>query len=284
MHTDIWNKTLRIEILLQENKETPTILWWRQLLHLNSFHHNWHECLSDMLLFNDVGCLLVTKSPVVLLIGPLKCLSRKSNKPTKKAKQVVRLLGCFIAEESESSFWCFVKKEKRSAVTCSKFDFWIHFRRPWFIKALSCLSSLCWNPLKSSDALTSNFLVFPFTSYFWFIVCPPFFFSFIHLRTDKPTKWEHIVQSKVSVTVTCLWRTFPVRQFCSCRANPELPLWGNRAPPRDRSRHRGPMLPHLLRNCPPRRLLLRLHRLPPCRWGWCSSWQRRWAPMGCRWR
>lgn len=42
-------------------------------------------------------------------------------------------------------------------MTCSKLDFWIHFRRPWFIKALSCLSSLCWNPLKSSDALTSNF-------------------------------------------------------------------------------------------------------------------------------
>lgn len=46
-------------------------------------------------------------------------------------------------------------------MTCSKFDFWIHFRRPWFIKALSCLSSLCWNPLQSSDALTSNFSLLP---------------------------------------------------------------------------------------------------------------------------
>lgn len=73
---------------------------------------------------------------------------------------------------------CLLKKEEKKSAQClQEFDFWIHFRCPWFIKAPSCLSSLCWNPLQSSDALIYNFssiicflLLLP---HLLFIVRPP---------------------------------------------------------------------------------------------------------------
>lgn len=85
--------------------------------------------------------------------------SKPTNKPTNK-KQNRLSVSSVVLLLKRTSRLCdalFKNKRMRSAMTCSKFDFWILFRRPWFIKALSRLSSLCWNPLKSSDALTSNF-------------------------------------------------------------------------------------------------------------------------------
>lgn len=120
--------------------------------------------------------------------------------------------------------------------------------------------------------LSSVFIVLPLLPYpplllfylplLYLISSPPFF------PTDRQTGGrERSVQSGVLVSITCLWRTDPGRQLCSCRVNPELRLSGNRAPPRGRSRLRALTLRLLLQNhLPPLRLLL----LPPSRRGWCS--------------
>lgn len=113
----------------------------------------------------------------------------------------------------------------------------------------------------SSSFLSSCLIHLPLLS----LISSPFF------PTNRQTgRRERSVQSGVLVSITCLWRTDPGRQLCSCRVNPELRLSGNRAPTRGRSRLRALTLRLLLQNHPPP---LRLLLLPPSRRGWCSSWQ-----------
>lgn len=110
-----------------------------------------------------------------------------------KQKQYRLSVSSVVLLQKRSSWVCdtLLLKKMRSAMTCSKFDFWIHFRRPWFIKALSCLSSLCWNPLQSSDALTSNLSSFTFPFYLpSLIYCPSSFFllSYLFPLTPPPNR------------------------------------------------------------------------------------------------
>lgn len=142
------------------------------------------------------------------------------------------------------------------------FYFFFLFSSSYVLSPLSLLSFL--------SSLTLLFFFFIFLSYSSSTTLPHLFSSFF--PTNRQTgRRERSVQSGVLVSITCLWRTDPGRQLCSCRVNPELRLSGNCAPPLGRSRLRALTLRLLLlqNHLPPLRLLL----LPPSHRGWCSSWQ-----------
>lgn len=94
--------------------------------------------------------------------------------------------------------------------------------------------------------------------------------SLSYLQTGRR---ESSVQSEVSVSVTCPWRTDPGWRLCSCRGNLEVRPWESRASPRGRSRRPAPRILRLLRSHPPPPLLP-----PPSRPGWCLAWQHQSAP------